>query len=127
MAVGMVTGGPGHALGHLSGVDVRHDDPLHAAIEKPEDRRILVVGNASDRRDAEHLGRPDHVLDLVEAHRPVLAIDHDEVVPDRSEQLDEIRRMAADDRSEHHLALGQLRFRRIRAHGVSISLRASRG
>jgi hypothetical protein len=56
----------------------------------------------------------------------VLAIDHDEVVADRSEQLDEIRRMAADDRAEHHLSLGQLRFRRIRTHGVSISLRGFR-
>jgi hypothetical protein len=30
----------------------------------------------------------------------VLAIDHDEVVPDRAEQFDEIRRMSADDRAE---------------------------
>jgi hypothetical protein len=75
-----------------------------------------VVGNAGDGRDAEHLGGPHHVLDLVQAHRAMLAVDHDEVITDRSEQLDQIRRVAADDGAEDHLALGQLRLRRIGAH-----------
>ena len=76
-----------------------------------------MIGNARDRGDAEHLGGPDHVLDLVQAHRAVLAVDHDEVVADRPEQLDQVRRVAADDGAEHHLALGQLRLCRIGAHG----------
>src|SRR5262245_63999380 len=71
-------------------------------------------------RDVERLGCPHHVLDLVQAHRPMLAIDHDEVVSDRSEQLDQIRRMPADDGAEHHLALAELRFRRIGAHGSPV-------
>src|SRR5215470_18286581 len=117
VAVRMVARRPGHAFGDLSGVDVWNDDALYATIEKAEDCRVFVVVNPGDGRDAEHLGRSHHVLDIVQTHRPVLAVDHDEVVSDRSEQLDQIRRMTADDRAEHHLAFGKLRFCRIGAHG----------
>src|SRR5215470_2914222 len=134
VAVRMVARRPGHAFGDLCGIDVGYDDALYATIEEAEDCRVFVVGNAGDGRDAEHLSRPHHVLDLIEAHRPVLAVDHDEVVSDRSEQLDQIRRMTADDGAEHHLAFRQLCFCRIGAHGspqlssaatASISISAS--
>ena len=99
---------------------MRDDDALHPAVQKAQDRRVLVVGNTGNRGDAEHLGRPHHVLDFVQAHRAVLAIDHHEVVADRSEQLDQIRRVAADDGAEHHLALGQFCLCRIGTHGSPV-------
>ena len=90
MAIRMISGRSGHRLGRLSGIDVRHDDALHPPIQKTQDRGILVIGDAHDRGDAEHLGGPHHVFHLVQTHRAVLAVDHDEVIADQPEQLHQV-------------------------------------
>ena len=90
VAVGVVARGPRDGGGLLAGVDVRHDDPLEAAVEVSEDRGVGVVGNAGDGSDPERLGGADHVLDLVEVGGAVLAVDHHEVVAESAEDLNHV-------------------------------------
>ena len=104
VAVGKVAGGPGDCSGLLARVDVRHDYPLEAAIEEPENGLIGVVGDAGNRRDAERFGGANHVLHLIQAGRSVFAVNHHEVIAESAENLNHVGSVAGDDCSENDLA-----------------------
>ena len=71
--------------------------PLEAAVKKPEDGVLGVVGNAGDRSDAEGLGSADHVLDLVKVGGAVFAVNHGKVVAESAENLHNVRSVTSTD------------------------------
>ncbi len=87
LALRVVSRRPRHRQRLLRSVDVGHDDALHAAVEEAQDGRRLVVGHTGQRGEAEGLGGSHEVLDLVQGHGPVLAVDHHEVEAQRPGQF----------------------------------------
>src|SRR5712691_2517265 len=99
---------------------MRHDDALHAAVQKTQDGGVLMVGNARDWGDPKHFGSAHHVFHFVQIHRTVLTVDHDKVIADRPKQFHEVWCIAADDGAEHNLALGQFCLRSIGTHSSPV-------
>ena len=59
-----------------------------------------VLGDPDDRRDADDVGRADHLLAVLGAHRAVLGVDDDEVDAGVAADLDHGRRVEVDERAE---------------------------
>src|SRR5215510_8298133 len=112
----------GHCLSSLTGIDMRHDDALYAPVQKTQDGRILMVRNARDRGDAKHFGSAHHVFYLVQIHRTMLTVDHDKVVANCPKQFHEVWGVAADDGTEHNLALGQFCLCGVGTHSAPVLL-----
>src|SRR5919197_2950639 len=105
MALWIVPRRSGHCLSGLTGIDMRHDDTLHATVQKTQNGGILMVRNARDWGDAKHFGRSHHVFHLVQIHWTVLTVDHAKVVADSPKQFHEVWCIAANDGAKHNFAL----------------------
>src|SRR5262245_50351856 len=101
---------------------MRHDDALHAAVQKTQDSGILMIGNTCDRGDAKHFGSAHHVFHLVQVHGAVLTVDHDKVVADGAEQFHEVWCITADDGAKYNLSLGQFRLCSVGTHSAPVLL-----
>src|SRR5262245_52113344 len=123
VAIRVVARRLGHRLGSLMGVDMGHDDALHATVQETQDSRVLMVGNPRDGGDAKHFGSTHHVFHLVQVHGTVLAVDHHEVETDGAKQLHQVRSVTADDGAEHNFALGQLGLCGIGTHSAPVLVR----
>ena len=116
MAVGMVAGGLGYGGGLGAAVDMGDDDALQAAVEEAKDGGVVVVGDAGNGGDAEGFGGPHHIFDLVEVHRAVFAVNHNEVEAEGAENFDGVRGVAGDDSAEYGFAGGQFGFGGVGLH-----------
>src|SRR5438094_1876591 len=109
-------------LGLGAVVDVRHHDPLGAAIERAIDRGVVVVPHADDRRLPPEVAGARQVAELAVVDAAVLALEPDAVDVERAELIDQVRFVGAgDDRRD--LAGGELLLHAIRSdvHGASSS------
>jgi hypothetical protein len=60
------------------------------------------------------------MFDLIQMKSAMLAIDHDEVIANRAEKLDEVRRITADDGTEYNLTIGEFGFCGIGLHNAFV-------
>src|SRR5215471_9593566 len=90
VAIRIVARRASHRRGCVAGIDVGHDDALHAAVQKTQNGRVLMVGNTRDGSDTKHFGSAHHVFHLVQVHGTVLAVDHYKVITNGAKQLHEV-------------------------------------
>src|SRR2546426_1064245 len=117
-------GGLDDGFGLGTGVDVRHDDALGAAIERTVDRGVVVVHHADDRGHPPEVAGAGEVSEVGVVDTAVLAFQPDTIYAQRAELIDQVRFVGAgQDRRD--LAGGQLLLHAIRSnvHVVSFTCR----